>query len=81
LGHSSSHPINSSSREQPSSLQENRLLLFVEPAADTLAVVALVALVDSSPLVEVDNLEEDNHKAAGVDTLLVGKDSRNPCQP
>jgi hypothetical protein len=39
------------------SLQENHLLLFVEPAADTLAVVALVALVDSSPLVEVDTLQ------------------------
>jgi len=57
LGHSSSRPINSSSREQPSSLQENRLLLFAEPAADTLVVVALVALVDSSPLVEVDILQ------------------------
>jgi hypothetical protein len=44
-------------------------------------VVALAALVDSSPLVEADTLEEDNHKAAVVDTLLVGKDSRNPCQP
>lgn len=40
-----------------------------------------MALVDSSPLVEVDTLEEDNHKAAEADTLLVGKDSRNPCQP
>jgi hypothetical protein len=33
------------------------------------------------PTERTSYLEEDNHKAAGVDTLLVGKDSRNPCQP
>ncbi len=33
------------------------------------------------PTERTSYLEGDNHKAAGVDTLLVGKDSRNPCQP